>query len=486
MNGAVTYETSGHACLDLFAVAGGIRYKRQNEQEKLFERAYIEDPELAVKLLFYIRDIRGGLGERNTFRTLIRFLAKNWRDSAIKNVHLIAEYGRFDDLMCLMGTPAQKETVRVISEQLDIDWKALEERRTGNTQAHISLLAKWLPSINTSSSRTRGQAMVLASALGLSEREYRLKLSALRGALSLAERGLTEDRLYKLNYEAVPAGALLKYRKAFRKRDGGRFLDYVSDALAGERKVHCDTLYPYEIIRPIMAENGYCRFTHDDASDVLELLWDSQRGTVGSENSIAVIDTSGSMYWRRNEKDVLPALIAQSLGLYFAEHCRGTFHNTFITFESRPHLVEVKGCTLEQKLRSISSASWGGSTDLEAVFNLLLRTAVESGAPQEDMPSTIYIISDMEFNAAVSDPEQTVYECARNLYERHGYKMPAVVFHNVNSWQMQTPVRSDTRGTALTSGAGARAMQDDFDGNITPMDHMLRVLNGPRYEAVHA
>jgi len=157
-----------------------------------------------------------------------------------------------------------------------------------------------------------------------------------------------------------------------------------------------------------------------------------------------------------------------------------------ITFESTPHLVEVHGSTLRDKLKYIGNLPWGWSTNLEAVFNLILETAVNSGAKQEEMPQVLYIFSDMEFNCAVRDADKTVYENARELYEAYGYRMPAVVFHNVNSWQMQTPVTAHTRGTALTSGASTHALGHKFDGNVTPMAHMLRVLNGERYAMIHA
>ena len=496
MNGARTYRTSSDACLDLFAVAGGMRGKPEKELVRLFDRAYIENPELAMKLLFYIRDIRGGLGEREIFRTLIRHVAKTWRSSARKNVALIAEYGRYDDLLCLMGTPAQKEVVRVISTQLEEDIKALDARDTADTQAqgdtpaHISLLAKWLPSINASSPRTRGQAKILSRALGLKEVDYRKLLTRLRAAISLTECRLTDKKIDKISYESVPAGALLKYRSAFERRDGDRFGEYLVYALEGEKKIHCDTLYPYDLVRPYMRDVSVGWFSVDmpaaiPGEEVLDLMWDHLGGDVAGRNAISVIDTSGSMYWTRKGR-ITPAIVSQSLGLYFAEKCRGTFHNMFITFESRPHLIEIHGKTLRDKLRYIQTAPWGGSTDLEAVFDLILRTAVEAGAPQEDMPDTLYIISDMEFNAAMENPDKSVYESAKEKFEACGYAMPAVVFQNVNSWQMQAPVRAHTKGTALVSGAGTGSFKYKFDGNITPMEHMLRVLNGPRYACVHA
>ena len=485
-NGAKTHGTSGNACLDLFAVAGGIRYKAKNEQILLFDRAYIENPELAMKLLFYIRDIREGLGERDLFRTLIRHVAKTWPDSARKNVPFIAEYGRFDDLMCLMGTSSQESAIKLIRAQLEKDCFALKERETGNSDAHISLLAKWMPSINASSPRTRKQAKIVASDLGLKEADYRKLLSKLRANIGLTECYLTSQKVDKINYESVPAGAMLKYRDAFNRQDHDRFSSYLADVLTDEKQIHCETLYPYDIIRPFMDSDCWYQPKRTiKGEDVLEMLWDKQGSVVNGQNAISVIDTSGSMYWTCQGAP-MPALISQALGLYYAEHCTGTFHNVFITFESNPHLVEIHGNTLKDKLRYIQCASWGGSTNLEAVFALILRTAVNSNTPQEEMPSTLYIISDMEFNCAVSNPDKTIYDNAKAKFEAHGYQLPAVVFHNVNSWQMQTPVTAHTRGAALTSGTGTNSFKYKFDGNITPMDHMLRVLNSPRYAAVHA
>jgi len=182
----------------------------------------------------------------------------------------------------------------------------------------------------------------------------------------------------------------------------------------------------------------------------------------------------------------VPALISQAMGLYCAERCKGVFHNVFITFESNPHLMEIRGETLADKLRYLRTTPWGGSTNLEAVFSLILNAAVRSGAKQDEMPSVLYIFSDMEFNFAVNDPNETVYENARKRFEAAGYQLPAVVFHNVNSWHMQAPVTAHTRGAALTSGASVSALKEKFDGNVTPMSHMLRVLNSDRYAEIRA
>lgn len=484
LNGAKTHGSTGDACLDFFAVAGGMRYRRPADQILLFDRAYTETPELAMKLLFHLRDIRGGMGERKLFRTLLRHVAFTWPESARKNAAYIAEFGRWDDVLCLLGTPAKKQAVEVIRKQLAEDEAALRRREEGYEDAHISLLAKWLPSDNASSRRTRKMARRLIGALGMDPREYRRLVTSLRARIGLVERQLTRKQPDRICYDAVPAQAMLKYRNAFERTDGSRFTEYLCGVECGENTIHAGTLFPYEVLRPFFRD-GYWSKMEPAGMDALEQLWSHLPGAVGNVNAISVVDTSGSMYcsWR---SPLMPALISQAMGLYCAERCEGIFHNHLITFESTPHLMEIHGRTLQDRLRYIGTLPWGGSTNLEAVFDLILRTAVKSRARQEELPQVIYIFSDMEFNCCMENADKTVYENARERFEACGYRMPAVVFHNVHSWQMQTPVTARTCGTALTSGASTQALAHKFDGNITPMDHMLRVLNGSRYAMIHA
>ena len=479
LNGAKAYAGTSDACLDFFAVAGGMRYKRPAVQIALFDRAYIETPDLAMRLMFHLRDIRGGMGERKLFRTLLRHVSFEWPESAVKNVRYISEFGRWDDLICLLGTPAQDEAVRIIREQLSRDEAALRRREGGDDVAHISLLAKWLPSDNASSRRTRKNAQLLIKALGMDGKDYRSLITSLRARIGLTECQLTFKRPEKVNYEAVPAQAMLKYRGAFHRADDERFGEYLKKVKSGKKGIHAGTLFPYEILRPFFNRDGEAR-----DCDVLERLWKNLPGSVANANAISVVDTSGSMYSSRG--NIVPALISQAMGLYCAERCRGLFHDYLITFESTPHLIQIRGNTLRDRLNYISSFPWGGSTNLESVFDLILNAAVKAQAPQDEMPEVVYIFSDMEFNRAMRNADMTVYEAARAKFEKLGYKMPAVVFHNVNSWQLQTPVTAHTLGTALTSGSSVHAMESKFDGNVTPMDHMLRVLNGERYAMISA
>ena len=477
LNGARTYSTSSDACLDLFAVAGGMRGKSEKELFRLFDRAYIENPELAVKLLFYIRDIRGGLGEREVFRTLVRHLAKTRPGSARKNVSLIAEYGRYDDLLCLMRTPAQKEVVRVISSQLEEDLKALEARRRGDSEAHISLLAKWLPSVNTSNKEACRMGKRIAKALGMTDEQYRKTLVKLRAKIKIIENNLREKD-YTFDYAAQPAWALLKYRFAFRNHDRERYAAFLSSVERGEVTMHTGTLYPYDIVRKALNFRG----TAFDRK-ALDVTWNAQEDCAPEGNALCVIDGSGSMYSCGNP---VPATVALSLEIYFAERNRGEFHNRFITFSRTPQLVTIDGKDIVDKVRYCRLFNEVSTTNIRKVFDLILDTAVKYRIPQSEMPETLYIISDMEFDRCAEDSSLTNFEYAKQQFEAHGYNLPKVVFWNVQSRNMQQPVRMNEQGVALVSGCTPRIFEMVTGGNYNPATVMLRILCSERYAPVCA
>ena len=623
-NGAAAYSSTGDKCLDLFFIAGAMRCHDLERINMKFTEAYRENPELAMKLLFYIRDIRGGLGERDVFRRLIRTVAKKWPESALKNVRWIVEYGRWDDLLCLFGTKAEKEAVRIIREQLDADMAALERRGHGEPEAHISLCAKWMPSSNASSARTRGNAKVLMRLLNLDEKQYRAILVPLRAAISLTEHYVTRRQFDRIRYDHVPSQALLRYDSLFTQFDSERYEAFMRGIRGGYRRMNAGTLTPDQIVRRtgcfgfeyrddyggrsggrgyypgscLYSPNGWIRqlipargcqwgkfipvsvvrrpnfgdfrwlrpfrgnavqqsrrwkayyynlerrtecepmrrvefigffdaknpkswkhpfspsdpgyvrvYVTDTCYAVYRLgsrfagprhtfrqaqppesfrmshedeFWKSLPGSVGTENAISVIDTSASMMAYGAHT------LADALGLFHAEHARGAFHNRFITFSEKPRLMKLGGDRLWEKLLNIHNAEWGGTTNLEAVYSLLLRMAVRAGAGQDEMPSAVVIYSDMEFNRSVTNPDGNLYEDFREAFENAGYEMPAVVFHNVNSLQMQAPVLSDAEGAALSGGRTTHHMKHSYTRSVTPLLHMLEVLMGERYARIHA
>lgn len=478
-NGAMTNRSTGSELLDLFATVGALRRADEQEITDRFLRAWTEDNDLAMKLLFYARDVRGGLGERRVFRAVLRWLAVNEPKSLVKNLPLIAEYGRWDDAVTLLDSPVKAAVVDLLKEQLDKDQETLKQEG-----APVSLLGKWLPSINAHNEDTVKRGRLLAKELGLSEREYRKTLSALRERIRILENNLREMD-YSFDYAKQPSKAMFKYRKAFARNDRERYTAFLQRVQRGEATLHTGTLLPYELVDPYLGGNGrsFLMPLTPEEAQTLNTTWAALEDFATDENALAIVDTSGSMYWSNSPK---PASVALSLGLYFAERAKGPYRNHFIEFSAHPELIELKGDTFVEKLRYIASFNEVANTNLTAVFDLILSAAVKNSVPQEDLPQKLYIISDMEFDACVNNASATVFENARKRYAEHGYELPQLVFWNVDSRNRQQPVTMNDRGVALVSGCSPRIFSMAMEGVLDPYAFMLSVLNSERYAPICA
>ena len=481
-NGAITYITSRSDCLDLFATIGALRCESEEEIVARFVRAYTENANLAMKLLFFARDIRGGLGERRVFRTVFSWLAKNEPASVKKNIEYIAEYGRYDDLLELFDTPCEKEMLVMLKEQFHKDLKnALEGEG-------VSLLAKWLPSVNASNEQTVRYAKRIAKAFGMNDAAYRKAVSMLRSKIHIIENNLREKD-YTFDYEKQPSRAMFKYKKAFARNDRKRYHAFLSRVSSGESKLHADHVSPYELVEPYLTtscywnQKSFLKEISPEEKAMLNATWESLPDFGGNEDAIAVIDTSGSMYC---DGKPIPAAVALSLGLYFAEHNKGKFKNNFIEFSQRPQLIEIKGETFVDRLRYITTFNEVADTNLEAVFDLILNTAVKNRVRQEEMPAKLIIISDMEFNACVQNASETNFNHAKKKYEAKGYQLPEVIFWNVACRNRQQPVTMNEQGVALISGATPRIFEMVVGGNLSPYTFMLEVLESERYAKISA
>lgn len=468
-NGAVTLRSTGSDCLNLFATIGAMRAQNVAEIEKRFLRAYAENPDLAMKILFYARDIRGGLGERSVFRTLLHYLAENEIQSLVRNLPYIAEYGRWDDVLVLMNTPAHAAAVALLREQFEMDMKSLASGEP------VSLLGKWLPSINAHNSEAVKLAKQLARAFGMNEAQYRKALSALRQKICILENNLRE-RDYTFDYACQPSKAMFKYRKAFLRNDEERYRSFMQSVSAGEAVLHTGVLMPYEIVSA-----AYNAVPSERAA--LDVTWNALENFTRGENALVVADGSGSMYWGGNPT---PATVAQSLAIYFAEHNQGIFHNHFITFSMTPQLVEIKGNDIVEKVRFCRTFNECANTNLQAVFELILQTAVMNRLPQAMLPTTLYIISDMEFDTCAANSSLTNFEQAKQLYRSYGYELPHVVFWNVQSRNEQQPVKINEQGVALVSGCNPRLFSQVMSGETNPYTYMMNVIGGERYRMICA
>ena len=475
-NGALTNRSTNSYCLDLFATIGALRNAEDNEIISRFIKAYTEDRNMAMKMLFFARDIRGGLGERRAFRSIWKWLSLHEAESVRKNIANVPEYGRFDDLLSLLGGPCEKGMLSFIKEQLDKDLAAL---KTGDT---VSLLAKWLPSVNTSNKDSVKTAKKLAKAMGFSDAEYRKVLVSLRAEIKLMENYLRQKD-YSFSYEKQPSKALYKYRLAFLRNDKERYSAFLDKAEENPSVMNTGTLTPYDIVAPIINKDKERVAISKWDRRSMDITWKALPDYTGAENALAVVDGSGSMYCGFG---YTPATVAQSLGIYFAEHNKGCFHNHFITFSETPSLVEVKGRDIVEKLRYCMSFDECANTDLQRTFDLILKTAIQNRAKQEDIPEKLYIISDMEFDYCANHGEMSNFEYAKKEFAKYGYRLPQIIFWNVESRNRQQPVTKNEQGVALVSGTSPQIFSMLSKGILDPYSFMLETLSSERYERICA
>lgn len=470
-NEALTHASTLSDCLDLFATIGALRGGPEADILLRFERAWAEEPLLAMKILFFARDIRGGLGERRVFRLIARWMAIHHPASFQKNLGLITKFGRFDDLLALFDTPLEGEMLSLIKGQLNEDIKACEKE-----EETLSLLSKWLPSVNASKRETVRLAKRVARALGMEDAEYRRMLSRLRARVDLLENRLREKD-YSFDYERQPSRAMLKYRKAFFRNDEARYRAFLERVKAGEARLNTGTLIPYDLVRPILRGS-----VDESERESLDISWKALEDFTGGEDALCVIDGSGSMYIFDNPS---PAAAALSLGIYFAQRNRGAFRNHFITFSNSPRLVEIKGRDLWEQVRYCRSYDEIANTDIKKVFELILQAALDLGASQKDLPETLYIISDMEFDKCAENADLTNFQYAEKLYASHGYRLPQTVFWNVASrGTTHQPVTFNQQGVALVSGFSPRLYRMVAGKELEPYRFMMEALNSERYDCV--
>lgn len=497
-NGAIAYKSTMNACLDAFGSLGAMRFSSDEDIIRVFSRAFAEDRALATKMLFYMRDIRGGQGARKVFRVIIKWLAEIAPQYVINNLDNFLEYGRGDDIVCLLDTSVKNYVINWAFEQLKADWIAYKEGKP------CSLLAKWMPSENTSSKETRQAARIFIAGFKWKASNYRKMLSALRKHLKVVERNMSAREWKKIEYGAVPAKAAINYADAFVRHDEEGYVQYLRDVANGDAKVNAKSLFPVDIIHQAM-DKGTCASMKDRI--LLDAMWNALPNYCEGheETGICVVDTSGSMIG-------LPMEVAISLGMYCGDKCRGPFQGHFITFSSEPALQTISGSDIVDKVYNLARANWSMNTDLEKVFDLILRTGIRNHVSDEDMPKKLYIISDMQFDAARKDyysrggRRAPFMQSMRKKYEAAGYTMPIIVYWNVRQsdcGMFQTTFEGEQ--CCMVSGYSASLFKSIIEGTtyeevtkinekgekvttlkevVDPMTVMLTTLNGERYAKV--
>lgn len=468
-NGAKTYKSTGSKNLDLFGKIAACR-NNTDEATRLFNLAYAEDPETATRILFWARDIRGGQGERKIFREVFKELVRSDAAVGAKLVGLIPQYGRWDDLVALEGTSVWNVALEAIKAQLDADLNI----EAGNS---VSLLAKWLPSINASSKESKRVGRKIAESLGWNERQYRKALTALRTQIKIVEQAMCAREWGAIDYSRLPSRAGFMYRKAFANRDGDRYQSYLASVEKGEAKINAGTIYPYEIVHKYL-------YGGERSNQTLNLMWEALPNYMEGEqlNGLVVADVSGSM----EQNGGMPMAVSISLAMYISQRNTGTWKDKFLTFSGSPQLQSVTGRSIAERVRNLRRADWGTNTDLQAVFNLVLNTAARNNLPEAEMPRKLIIVSDMQFDSCCRNNSVTNFEAVRIKYAQAGYSLPELVFWNVNS-SGNVPMKMHDTGTCLVSGCSPSILKAVLTGNvITPVGVMRDAVYVERYDAVGA
>ena len=477
-NGALAYRTTDSALLDLFGTIGSLRTRTPNDIIAKFTKAFSEDQLLAMKMLFYARNIRGGLGEKRTFRILINYMAKYHTEIMEKNLDLIPYFGRWDDLYALVDTPLEKQVFDLIREQLKEDLNNCDNGK------EISLMAKWLNSTSGVSPQSIKLGRITAKNLHLSYKAYRQILSKLRKKLNIIERNMSQDEWNKIVYNQIPALAMKRYKNALMRHNCIEFDNYIKKVKKGEEKINAKTLYPYDLMKAgRLADRWHsdsCEYYYDLPAydEVIEQQWKALPNYIEGENNVLVMaDTSGSMAGT-------PVATSIGLSLYFAERNSGPWHNKFLTFSSEPTFIDLKGTNLKEKVNCITDIC--DNTNIEEAFKLVLATAVNNHLKQEDMPKAIIIISDMEFDSATTARNnETIMEAMGREYAARGYRLPKIIFWNADSRQDVYHAVSETKNVALVSGQSVSTFKTVLNSiNEDAYQIMFDTLNDKMYDIV--
>ena len=467
-NGQDALVSTTSNLLDFYASFGVYRGSDKAVKCADFDEAFKEDALLATKTLFYGRDARGGLGERQTFRDILSHAANHQTDVVIKNIPLIPYFGRFDDLYALVGTKAEDEMWKFMSAQFEADVVAMKENKPA------SLLAKWIKTPDSANEKTAELGKLTAKKLGYARNRmplFKKTLKALRKYIGVVEPYVYGGEFDKIDYSKMPGMAMLRYKTLFYNKDDKHFAAYLNSLQKGETKMNTGVMAPYDIV------HKYLGSRNEDTA--LEEAWKHLPNYVDSDNMgnvLIVCDTSGSMCGR-------PIEVALSLTLYAAERNTGAFKDTFVTFSAKPAIQKLRGDSLLHRMKNLNNADWECNTDIEAVMNLVLNTAIKHNVAPKDMPTSIMIISDMQFDSCVEGT--TFIKHCKSKFQQAGYELPNVIFWNVRDTKSVFHTDRNEAGVQLVSGfTPAIFSQVAQTMYMTPMEAMQKTLSNPRYDCV--
>lgn len=455
-NGMLSYTTSGNALLDLF---GKIGSARGYDTRAMFDAAVAENEEVALRILLWARDVRGGAGERKTFRNNLAHLDASMPEISAQLMHMVPVVGRWDDLLYAypVGSKNRKAAIEMIGAAL---------------KAGDGLCAKWMP-------RQGPVAVELRNVLDYSPKAWRKTLVALT---NVVEQKMCAKDWDSINFSHVPSLAAARYQAAFKRNAGDAYGKYLAElAKPVEQrdpkvKINAGAVYPYDVIKSL----------NKGSAAAADAQWDALENFVGDNSILPIVDVSGSMTQTIGGNSSLTAMdVSVSLGMYCASKNTGPFKDVFMTFSSNPAFVTLTG-SLSERVHKLRRADWGMSTDLHKAMDLLLTTALRSGASHEDMPNYLLILSDMQFNSCARY-DDTALQMMRRKFNDAGYEMPTIVFWNLAGRTTDTPVQMHNQNVSLVSGFSPAIMKTVLAAKtVTPVDIMMDTVMVPRYDYKNA
>jgi hypothetical protein len=462
-NGMRARKSTASACVDLFFKIGASRGK---DITKDFVAAYVENKDIALRIAQWVRDARGGAGERELFRQILAYLDKHDPDAAAQLLMKVPEIGRWDDIFVVKNDKLKYQAFSMLGDAL---------------RAKNGLAAKWTP-------RKGELAVEIRNFFGMSPKFYRKSLVELT---KVVEQDMCAKNWDEINFSHVPSVAHARYKKAFF-RNTQEYAKYVAELVKDPKdrsvnvKINAGAVYPYDVLKGVIG--SYNKNYNSTELGALQAQWDAMENFIGDANVLPLVDVSGSMTCKAgghaSKSETTCLDIAVSLGLYCADKNTGKFKDTFLTFSGSPELLHLKG-NIVQKVQQMVTSNWGMNTDLIKALDKVLKVAKDGAVPQEEMPEVLLIMSDMQFDACARFDDSAMKAIERKFTDA-GYEVPKIVFWNLNAHE-NVPVKYDTRGVALVSGFSPSIMVSVLGGdtdNFTPEAIMLKTLMVDRYNLV--
>lgn len=470
--GALAYENCINSLVNFFSKSGSVYDTKKKGQFyagaesalDLFIPAWKQDPITAFKLVLWLRDCRGGAGNRSGARSIIKWLANNHGEWVSLNMHLIPLHGRWDDLKVLFKTPLRKQAGQFWADAIS---------------GGDILSSKWSNRIHKPTRQ----------ALGLKESEFRKLLASIRKD-HIVEHKMCQKQWNRIDYKKVPSVAMARYTKAFDKRDNTRFQAYKDALKEGRTTVHADVLFPHDCIRTAL--HGDPEMAEAQFNALPNFLEDTD------ERIMVFCDTSGSMSVKVGGS-VEAIHVSQGMALYCSSRMPedSPFYKRFIGFGSEGKFVDWRNHTFSMALRDRMIFDRAvDSTRIDKGLDLVLSIAKERDIPQSFMPTTLLLISDMQFTSGVSNSssdnrrygygstntDKTTTEVDRSIQKwvDAGYEKPKIVYWNTDAHRgQQATVNSENIG--LVSGFSPAILKAIFGGtDFSPYGIMLRALE--KYE----